>query len=371
MKIAVIAHIRHPIAEPFMGGMESHCHQLVTALTRRGHDVTLFAARGCSLPQAQSICDQPYEQVLPWKQWHGTRELADYQDAAFAQAWNAVRDGQFDVVHNNALFPPLIEWSAAEEIAMVTSQHVPPFGAMRATVRQHSHCDWQRFTVTSYQQLGLWDGCNLSNFAVVHNGIDTDKWPVAKTRSNRLVWFGRITENKGLREAVQAARLSGIPMDIIGMVEDETYFADAVAPSLSENIRYLGHMMGHQLRECVAGALAAVVTPLWDEPFGLVAAEAMSCGVPVIAFDRGAMREVLGDCGILVPGGDIVALAEAMADATRLDGQSCRQRIENHFSVDRMLDGYEDCYRAVIERVRSGASSSRDSSQSRTVAELA
>ncbi len=371
MKIAVIAHIRHPIAEPFMGGMESHCHQLVTALTRRGHDVTLFAAGGCPLAQAQPICDKPYEQVLPWKDWHGTRELGAYQNAAFLKAWNAVRDGRFDVVHNNALFPPLIEWAAADGIAMVTSQHVPPFGAMRAAVRQHSHCDWQRFTVTSHQQLDLWEGCNLSNFAVVHNGIDTGNWPVAKTRGNRLVWFGRITENKGLREAVQAALLSGIPIDIIGTIEDETYFADAVAPWLSETIRYRGHKMGSALRKCVAGALAAVVTPLWDEPFGLVAAEAMSCGVPVIAFDRGAMREVLGDCGILVPGGDIVALAGAMADAARLDGSKCRQRIETYFSVDRMLDGYEACYRTVMASACSGASRSRASSQSRTVAELA
>ncbi len=371
MKIAVVAHIRHPIAEPFMGGMESHCHQLVTALDRRGHDVTLFCAKGCKLPQARSICPQPYEQVLPWSDWRGTDRLASYQHAAFEKAWQAILHGGFDVVHNNSLFTPIIDWATADTMPMVTSQHVPPFGAMRDTVQSHSHCAWQRLTVTSRHQLTLWRGCALSHFKVVHNGIDIAKWPLAKQRGERLIWFGRITMNKGLREAVQAARLAQIPLDIVGTIEDEAYFAKAVQPWLGERIRYLGHKSGSDLRKCVAQAAAAVVTPLWDEPFGLVAAEAMSCGVPVIAFDRGAMREVLGPCGAVVPGGDVDALAAAMAKASSLDGTICRKRIARYFSVDQMLDGYETCYRAAMQGVYAEASSSRASNQSSTVAELA
>ncbi len=285
MKIAVVGHIRHPIAEPFMGGMESHCHQLVASLTARGHKVTLFAAAGSDLQQVYPICAQPYEQVLPWKVWRGTERLGAYQRSAFRLAWDAITTGDFDVVHNNSLFAPLIAWATADGIPMVTSQHVPPFGAMRDTVSRQAQCGWQRFTVTSRHQLNLWKDCDLSRFCVVHNGIDTARWPVAVQRHERLVWFGRITQNKGLREAVQAAKQSGARLDIIGTIEDEPYFSDTVAPLLGERIRYLGHKSGTNLRRCIAQAAAAVVTPLWDEPFGLVAAEAMSCGVPVIAFD--------------------------------------------------------------------------------------
>ncbi len=371
MKIAVVGHIRHPIAEPFMGGMESHCHQLVTALAQRGHEVVLFAAAGCDLPQARAICAQPYEHVLPWSEWCGTDRLAAYQHAAFEFAWHEIVGGEFDIVHNNSLFTPLMDWAAADGHPMVTSQHVPPFGAMRDTVSGHAHCDWQHFTVTSHHQLSLWDDCNSAPFSVVHNGIDTRQWPTVPVRGERLVWFGRITETKGLREAVQAARLAGAALDIVGTIEDEAYFNEAVRPWLGDRIRYLGHMSGPQLRRQIAGAVAAIVTPLWDEPFGLVAAEAMSCGVPVIAFDRGAMREVLGPCGLLVPPGDVPALAAAMGRAAGLDGSACRQRIEQKFSVDRMLDGYETCYRAAIAGVKPAFSSSRPSSNSSTVAELA
>ncbi len=275
------------------------------------------------------------------------------------------------MVHNNSLFAPLIAWATADGIPTVTSHHVPPFGAMRDMVSSQTQCGWQRFTVTSRHQLSLWKDCDLSRFCVVHNGIDTARWPVAEQRHDRLVWFGRITENKGLREAVQAAQMGGARLDIIGTVEDETYFSTMVAPLLDERIRYLGHKSGTGLRRSIAQAAAAVVTPLWDEPFGLVAAEAMSCGVPVIAFDRGAMREVIGPCGILVPGGDITALAAAMANAATLSGATARQRIIQHFSIDRMLDGYERCYAEAIAGSGGTSPRSRASSQSSTVAELA
>ncbi len=127
IKIAVIGHIRHPIAPPFMGGMESHCHSLVQALRRAGHEVTLFAAGESDLPNFIPICDQPYEKVLPWAEWRGTEKLSQYQERAFARAWLAVLAGDFDVVHNNSLFPKLIEWAQRDGIPMLTSLHVPPY----------------------------------------------------------------------------------------------------------------------------------------------------------------------------------------------------------------------------------------------------
>ena len=93
----------------------------------------------------------------------------------------------------------------------------------------------------------------------------------------------------------------------------------------------------------------------------------MAAGVPVIAFDRGAMREVLGDCGRIVPAGDIAALAEAIRDAGELDGNACRERVRQRFSVDRMIDGYEAAYRQAM----SGSEAARSSSHSRTAALLA
>ena len=347
LKIAVVGHIRHPIAAPFMGGMEAHCAQLVRALGEVGHDVTLFASTGSDAARLHPIC-APHEAVFPWDDWRETQQLTDYKERAFQNASKAIEVGDFDVIHNNSLSTSLIDWACRNNRPMVTSQHVPPFAAMRIAVDGAQDVPSQQFTVTSENQLALWNGHARSDMRVVYNGIDLSQWNMAPDCGESLVWFGRITQNKGLRETVKAARIAQVRLDIAGYIEDRRYFEDFVAPYLGDLIRYDGHLSGEELRRKIASARAAVVTPMWDEPFGLVAAEAMASGVPVIAFDRGAMREVLGNCGTIVPAGDVQALAAAMEEARYLDGTLCRDRITRHFSVAAMIRGYEKSYAAAI-----------------------
>lgn len=372
IKIAVIGHIRHPIAPPFMGGMESHCHSLVQALQRAGHDVTLFAAGESDLPGFVPICEQPYENVLPWADWRGTDRLTKYQECAFARAWLAVLAGDFDVVHNNSLFPKLIEWARLDGVPMLTSQHVPPYDQMRAAVRGAADAHTQQFSVTSQSQLGLWqspEGTIQANMRVIHNGIDLAEWRPAKQPGERMLWYGRITPTKGLAETIQAASMAKAPLDIVGIVEDEGYFASQVTPYLSSTITYKGHLTGAALKNAVCNAKAVVVTPMWDEPFGLVAAEAMACDVPVIAFDRGALREVLGECGTLVPAGDIDALARALRIHDNANHSGNRARALSCFSLEAMVGGYEQAYAAAIAGATLDAASASNASS--TVALLA
>lgn len=338
-----------------MGGMESHCHQLVGALEKRGHDVTLFAAGGSDALRFHAICDRPYEAVLPWRDWHGSDRLRTFQDEAFGRAQRAIAASGFDVVHNNSLSPTMIEWGSSCGHPVVTSQHVPPFKTMSDAVALARNTRSSHFTVTSNHQLSLWGACASENMHVVPNGIALNDWPQAETREDYLVWFGRIAPTKGLREAVAAAILAKAQLRIVGTIEDRPYFVEHVAPFLDDRIVYEGHLGGTTLASVVARARAAVVTPMWDEPFGLVAAEAMAAGVPVIAFDRGAMREVLGDCGHLVPAGDIDALAQAMSSAHELDAARCRERVLTHFSVERMIERYEAIYALAIAGAGAGA----------------
>ena len=116
------------------------------------------------------------------------------------------------------------------------------------------------------------------------------------------------------------------------------------------------------MRSAVARARAVLVTPMWDEPFGLVAAEALASGVPVIAFDRGAMREVIGDCGIVVPAGDTGAMARAIGAVHAIDPAQCRRRAETALSTAAMIAGYEARYSAAIEAASFAASRSSWSS---------
>ncbi|MGA1798396.1 glycosyltransferase [Sphingomonas sp. 4RDLI-65] len=356
LRIAVVAHLRHPIAMPFMGGMEAHCHQLVGALVERGHDVTLFAS-GDSDPALplHAIAERHYEAVLPWAQWHGTPELTAFQDAAFGRTWDAIATGGFDIVHNNTMHPVLHVLAQRDRTPMVTSLHVPPFAGLANAVAGTSAA-WLHQTATSYAHLATWWTTPPPTASVVHNGIDTALWRFHATGNGRAVWAGRITPNKGTAVALDAARLAGIALDVIGPIDCMDYFTDHVAPRLDQTRVYHGHLGGAVLVDAIGGASVLLSTPMWDEPFGLIAAEALACGVPVAALDRGAMREVIGACGALAS--DAASLATAIAVAVTIPREACRERVERLFSLASMVAGYERAYASAIagSRISSCAS---------------
>lgn len=345
LKVAVVAHLRHPVAEPFMGGMEAHCALLVRSLIAAGHDVTLFAS-GDSAPDLplHPIATEAYEATLPWALWHHRRELSDWLDNAYAAAWGAIREGGFDVIHNNSLSAPIHDWAARDGVPMVTSLHVPPFARLREAIDRNPH-PWLELTVTSAAQLPLWAGTADGRIAPAHNGIDLDRFRFHADKGDRALWCGRITPNKGTREALLAATAAGIPLDVVGPVDCSDYFAD-VAPLISGAHRYLGHLPAEQLADRLREAAMLLCTPCWDEPFGLVAAEALACGTPVVALDRGALSEVVGDCGVVVASPD--QLAAAMHRVTAIDPAACRARAEAMFGAAAMVDRYVARYAAAI-----------------------
>ncbi|MDO7841897.1 glycosyltransferase [Sphingomonas immobilis] len=346
-----------------MGGMEAHTHQLVDALVRRGHDVTLFAS-GDSDPALplHAVADRHYEAVLPWALWHGTADLTAFQDAAFGRAWAAIVGSDFDIVHNNAMHPALHHWALRDGLPMVTSLHVPPFAGLARMVDICS-ASWLRQTATSHSHLQSWWTAPPASASVVHNGIDIDRWRYRPKGNGRAAWCGRITPNKGTAVAALAASVAELPIDLYGPVDCQTYFEDHVAPLLGADCVYHGHLGGPALIDAIGAASVLVATPMWDEPFGLVAAEAMACGVPVAAIDRGALREVIGNSGALSPSADPAALAEAIRLALLLPRELCRKRVAEHFSITKMIEGYEAAYAAAM--------AARPSSIARTAAVLA
>jgi len=126
------------------------------------------------------------------------------------------------------------------------------------------------------------------------------------------------------------------------------YFEDEIAPFLGGDIRYGGHLAGADLASAFGQASALLFTPLWDEPFGLAAIEAMACGLPVAAVEMGAVREVIGPCGTYAPPNDAEALARALVKAMSLPREAGRARVEEKFSIRAMVDGYEALYAEAV-----------------------
>ncbi len=344
MRLALLAHARHPVAPPFMGGMEAHAWHLARGLRDRGHDVTLFAAgdSDAGVP-VHPVRDVHYDADWPGADWHGSGALNAHVDALWAAALPRVRDGAFDAVHNNTLhrYPPRL--ARAVRVPTVTSLHVPPFDALHRAIAQTA-APWHIVTTTSRQQMGRWWDAPPPSARVLHNGIDPAAWPYAPLGGGGAVWAGRITPNKGTALAVRAARVAGVPLTLFGAVEDRAYFDAEVAPLLGGEIRHGGHVPGAALAAELGRADVLLFTPVWDEPFGLAAIEAMACGLPVAAFDAGAVREVVGPCGAFAAPGDVAGLARAIDGAARLPRAASRARVESLFSLDRMIDGCEALY---------------------------
>jgi glycosyltransferase involved in cell wall biosynthesis len=351
MRIAILSHVRQPIAEPFAGGMEAHSWHLAAGLEARGHEVTLFAS-GDSDPRfaIDPVLSEHYERTFPWAEHKGLPALIEHVDRGYGGACERLTRERFDVVHNNSLHRFPLQHAREGRMPTVTSLHVPPFPAIEWFVT-NSPAPWHKITVTSERQLWVWfKGAPSPDVSVVHNGIDLERWRFSAERGTAAIWCGRIAANKGPHFAAEAARLAGVPLDLYGVVEERDYFEQKLVPLLDHSIRYHGHARGEELGDALRRAAVLVFTPCWDEPFGLVAVEAMACGLPIAAFDNGAAREVIGEqVGRFAPSEDVAALAQAIREAWSIDRTHPRQRATSLYSNDRMLQRYENLYSSAID----------------------
>lgn len=348
LRIAVIAHLRHPIRPPFMGGMESHTHRLVQLLLGRGHQVTLVATADSdpTLPILPAL-PEGYEATFPAARWHDTQALHGWLDDEWRRIGSLLASLDVDVLHNNSLHPEPLRTARDHCIPIVTTLHVPPFHTLREAVRGMT-APWMIATLPSTTQIGRWWDAPPESLRVIPNGIDLNRWCFVAAGDGTAIWCGRIAPNKGPALAAQAARVAGVPLTLYGSIEDQDHFDTEVAPWLGDGVRYGGHLSGQALAAAVGRASVSLFTPMWDEPFGLTAAEALACGVPVAAFDNGAAREVIGDCGYYAAPGDVAGLALALRQAMAVPRDACRARAEARFGETAMIACYESAYSAAI-----------------------
>lgn len=348
MRVCLIASSRFPVSEPFHGGLEAHTGLLAQHLMRRGHQVSVFAAPGSDIGRDV--------EELPVGRFEAS-EAARQDVAAMPDLWmrehhaylglmlDLARSGaaRFDVVHNNSLHHLPVAMAEMLPIPVVTTLHTPPVPWLESAV---SLCETpSTFVAVSRHTASAWQ--HAVRAETVLNGVDTNRW-VPGPGGRRAVWTGRLVPEKAPHLAIRAALDAGLSIDLAGPRQEQAYFAREVEPLLGERVRYLGHLGSDALVELVGAASVAIVSPVWDEPFGLVAAEAMACGTPVAAFRRGALPEiVVAGVGALAEPDDVGSLSTAIKEAGMSDRSQVRRHAEQHLSADRMVSAYEHLYRRV------------------------
>lgn len=369
MKIGIAGILNKPIVKNSAGGTETFTFGLVEELVKRQNDVTLFATSD-SLTSArlQSVCSSVQSSGVKEA---GISLLVPYH---LLQSREIVsRSKEFDIIHNNYfdsyLFTSFSNWLSCP---LVTTVHNDfwQFPNLRSVLEKTRRKGKDGLVFVSHKAKEL--AGNPSDSYVIHNSIDFNAYEFSKDGGDALFWLSRVVENKGAREAIQAARATNKPLILSGYViaseKYETYYSTYIKPYLSSSITDVGGADSPEKKIKLYGNAKVFLFPiLWEEPFGLVMLEAMSCGTPVIAYAQGAIPEVIvdGKTGFIVNRsnedirGDwiikktgIEGLSEAveriysMSNADYLTmRQNARQHVEDNFGLAHMVDEYEKLYK--------------------------
>ena len=356
LRIAVIGPSAHAIVEPYAGGLESFVGTLVDGLRSRGHQVLLFAGAGSPGIQPEVLRGgtwRPDDLARADSSMPAAGFMTEHHD--HLRVMNALRTtyaDEVDVVHNNSLHYLPVSLAETLPAPVVTTLHTPPTPWLTSAIAAGGGS--AAFTCVSEFTAAQW-APHLPKVQVVPNGVGHRRWRLGSGRGG-LLWFGRIVPEKAPHLALRAAALAGRHLDVVGPIADPAYFAAEVEPLLGEHGTYRGHLGGVELSRAVGDASVVLVTPAWDEPFGLVCAEAAMTGTPVVAFDRGGIREVLSPggttaMGSVVPADDVAAMAAALDRVRLLDRREVRRTALEHFSFEGVVDAYERLYARVLGRL--------------------
>lgn len=340
MRIAIIStpFIRMP--PKGYGGTELFCYELSEALTARGHDVTVFTT-------SDSHVSSRKRALYHAPMWPPT--CADEVNHA-AWALAEVARGTFDVVHLNS--PLGVPAGASVHVPMVYTIHHKRLDSFSRIFAAHPQVF---YVAISKRQLEL--EIPLPRTNVIHHGLSPERYPPSLEHAGYLLHLGRYAMEKGTHTAIDLARRVGLPIRLAGRAhpEDHSYFAEHVAPRLALPDVHEAGEADHEMKLKLLRGAKALVCPIeWEEPFGLVAVEAMLCGTPVLGFARGSFPEIVEEniTGFLVPSGDTEALKDAVQQLDGFDRKRCAERARERFSTATMTSAYEALYKRAIAASR-------------------
>jgi glycosyltransferase involved in cell wall biosynthesis len=350
MRIAQVAPPFQSVPPVGYGGTERVVSLLTDELVRRGHEVTLFAS-GDSSTSARLV---PTVDSALWRQPE-VRDPLIFWAITLGEAYRRAARGEFDVVHSHLDF---IAFPCAALVATptVTTLHgrldlpdLPRVYARFPDMPVVSISDSQRTPLPRARWVGT-----------VYNGIDVEQHRFSPRGGDYLAWLGRISPEKGLDHAIRIARQAGLPLKIAARMPlndvgdpnaraDWEYYRGVVEPLLQEaGIELIGEVDDEERVDFLRNARALLFPINWPEPFGLVMAEALACGTPVIARRRGSVPEVVthGLTGLIGETDD--DLVELCGQIDTISREACRAEAVRRFSPQAMADGYEAVYRRLV-----------------------
>ena len=333
-RVAVLSPVAWRTPPRQYGAWETVASNITEGLVAHGWDVTLFASRdSVTRAHLHAVVDRGYEEDSAVDS-----KVAEYLHISevFEQA------SEFDLIHSHYDFMALT-YTRLVETPVLTTIH--GFSSPQIMPVYQKYRDGYFVSISDSDR-----AAGLNYLATVYNGIDLSLYPLQEFSGDGLIFLGRIHPDKGVHLAIEVARLSGLPLQIAGIIQDERYFREQVKPHLDNlKIRYVGPVDVPGKNELFARARALLHLNTIPERFGLVLAEANAAGVPVIAMDLGSCREVISDgqTGFLV--NSVTEAVRALERIPEINRRACRARVQQHFSIDAMVDGYERVYSTIFD----------------------
>lgn len=333
MKAAILAPVAWRTPPRHYGPWEQVASNIAEGLIKLGVDVTLFAT-GDSITagQLEAVCAQGYEEDRT-------------QDAKVLECLHISnlmeRADEFDIIHNNFDFLPLT-YSGLVKTPVITTIH--GFSSPRIIPVYKKYNSRGHYVSISNADRSA----ELDYIATVYNGLNTADFKFTETPEDYLLYFGRIHHDKGAAEAIQIAKKAKKKLLMAGIIQDQNYWKEKVEPYLGEQIQYLGHA-GPEKRNELLGNATALLHPInFAEPFGMSVAEAMLCGTPVIAFNKGSMPELIKDAqtGFLV--NNVDEAADAVSRLDQISREDCRDWAASQFSAEKMAGDYFKLYQQIL-----------------------
>lgn len=339
MKIAQLVSNLHPTNHLANKAIYSHVGALSNGLVKKGHQVHLFATTD-SETSGQLHASGPALSTLDL-----TEDIRKYYMLEHASKCYEFAKDNIDVIHSHynlisSFFSNLID------VPTIMSLHSPIEDRIRPFLELHRNNKYISFSLAQRKQMP-----NLNWYANIYHGVDTSIFSFEPEPEDYFVFLGRITQDKGPHFAIEAAKACNVPLRIAGTsYPSEGYWQKFIEPHINgESIRYFGELGLHSKIAFLQKARAILFPATWNEPFGYAMIEAMSCGTPVIGFNRGSVPEIVqhGETGFVV--NDVDEMVSAIKRIDEINRVKVRKRAELYFSVEKMITGYEKIYKRVLE----------------------